>query len=76
MQIGEQAKTAGVDVLYTLGKLSAGAVRQFGTGARHFTQIEELLTEVEKLLAPGVTVLVKGSRFMQMERVAERLTAE
>lgn len=76
MQIGEQAKTAGVDVLYTLGKLSAGAARQFGKGARHFTQIEELLAEVEKLLAPGVTVLVKGSRFMQMERVAERLTAE
>jgi UDP-N-acetylmuramoyl-tripeptide--D-alanyl-D-alanine ligase len=76
MQIGEQVKTAGVDVLYTLGKLSAGAARQFGKGARHFTQIEELLAEVEKLLTPGVTVLVKGSRFMQMERVAERLTAE
>lgn len=74
--IGSQAKTAGVDVLYTLGELSAGAARQFGKGARHFTQIEELLAEVEKLLAPGVTVLVKGSRFMQMERVAERLTAE
>ena len=76
MQIGAQAKDSGVDVLYTLGELAAGAARQFGKGARHFTQIEELLAEVEKLLAPGVTVLVKGSRFMEMERIAERLTAE
>ena len=75
-QIGAQAKDAGMDVLYTLGELSAGAAQRFGKGARHFTQIEELLAEVEKQLAPGVTVLVKGSRFMQMERIAERLTAE
>ena len=76
MQIGAQAKHAGVDVLYTLGELSAGATQRFGTGARHFTQIEVLLAEVEKLLAPGVTVLVKGSRFMHMERITERLTLE
>ena len=75
-QIAMQAKEAGVDVLYALGELSAGAARQFGKGARHFTQIDELLAELEKLLAPGVTVLVKGSRFMRMERVVERFTAE
>jgi len=75
-QVGMQAKDAGVDVLYTLGELSADTAQEFGKGARHFTQIEELLAEVEKLLAPGVTVLVKGSRFMQMERIVERLIAE
>ncbi len=75
-QIGAQAKDAGIDVLFTLGELSAGAAQRFGKGARHFTQIEELLAEVEKQLAPGVTVLVKGSRFMQMERVVERLAAQ
>ena len=75
-QIGNQARDAGIDVLYTLGELSADAARQFGKGARHFAQIEELLAEAEKLLAPGVTMLVKGSRFMQMERIVERFTAE
>jgi len=29
------------------------------------------LTAVETLLAPNVTLLVKGSRFMQMERVVK-----
>ncbi|HUL41279.1 MAG TPA: UDP-N-acetylmuramoyl-tripeptide--D-alanyl-D-alanine ligase [Burkholderiales bacterium] len=75
-EIGTQAKDAGIDVLYTLGELAAGAALQFGKGGRHFTQIEELLAEVEKLLAPDVAVLVKGSRFMRMERIVERLAAE
>jgi len=35
-----------------------------------------LIAALEKLLAPGVTVLVKGSRFMRMERIVERFSAE
>ena len=55
--------------MLTLGEFSAQASQAFGDGARHFPRIEELLAEIENVLAPGVTVLVKGSRFMQMERV-------
>ncbi|HMJ49142.1 MAG TPA: cyanophycin synthetase, partial [Burkholderiales bacterium] len=76
VQIGILAKNSGIDVLYTLGDFSAGAARQFGKEARHFTEIEELIAALEKLLAPGVTVLVKGSRFMRMERIVERFSAE
>jgi UDP-N-acetylmuramoyl-tripeptide--D-alanyl-D-alanine ligase len=46
-------------------------VQGFGTGAMHFERIEELLAEIECALGPEVTVLVKGSRFMQMERVVK-----
>jgi UDP-N-acetylmuramoyl-tripeptide--D-alanyl-D-alanine ligase len=53
----------------TLGELAQHAARAFGAGGRHFTRIEDLQAEVENALAPDVTVLVKGSRFMQMERV-------
>ncbi|HVS26367.1 MAG TPA: UDP-N-acetylmuramoyl-tripeptide--D-alanyl-D-alanine ligase [Burkholderiales bacterium] len=74
-QIGAQAKAAGIDRLYALGALSAEAAKQFGEGAGHFTQINDLISEVEKRMAPNVTVLVKGSRFMQMERVVERIVA-
>ncbi|HSS47248.1 MAG TPA: UDP-N-acetylmuramoyl-tripeptide--D-alanyl-D-alanine ligase [Burkholderiales bacterium] len=74
-RIGAQAKAAGIDRLYALGALSAEAARQFGEGAGHFTQINDLISEVEKWMAPNVTVLVKGSRFMQMERVVERIVA-
>jgi UDP-N-acetylmuramoyl-tripeptide--D-alanyl-D-alanine ligase len=70
-EIGEKAKQAGIDALYALGDLSRYAAASFGAGGRHFERIQELLAEVENLLAPEVTVLVKGSRFMQMERVVK-----
>ncbi len=68
-QVGEFARAQGITRFYTLGELTAHATRAFGAGARHFTRIEDLLAEVENSLAPDVTLLVKGSRFMQMERV-------
>jgi UDP-N-acetylmuramoyl-tripeptide--D-alanyl-D-alanine ligase len=71
--IGRFAKQSQVGRLLTLGELSAHAARDFGPGARHFTRLEDLLAEVESALAPDVTVLIKGSRFMQMERVVEKL---
>ena len=68
-EAGEQARVAGIDRLLCLGELSEHAVRGFGAGAMHFERIEELLAEIECALGTGVTVLVKGSRFMKMERV-------
>jgi UDP-N-acetylmuramoyl-tripeptide--D-alanyl-D-alanine ligase len=72
--IGLAAKQAGVARLFALGELSAEAVRAFGAGGMHYARIEELLADLENALAPGVTVLVKGSRFMKMERVADSFT--
>jgi UDP-N-acetylmuramoyl-tripeptide--D-alanyl-D-alanine ligase len=70
-RIGEEARLIGIDRLFALGELSAHSVMKFGKGAQHFMRIEDLLTAVETLLAPNVTLLVKGSRFMQMERVVK-----
>lgn len=70
-EIGREARNAGIEKLYTLGALSGNAVREFGSGARHFEHIEELLTALEKELDANTTVLVKGSRFMKMERVVQ-----
>ena len=67
--IGRIARASGIQRLITLGELSAHAARAFGDGGRHFTRIEDLLGEIESALTPGATLLVKGSRFMQMERV-------
>lgn len=71
--IGREARNAGLDRLLTLGELSEYASEAFGDGAQHFKNIDELLIEAEKLLAAEVTLLVKGSRFMRMERVIHRL---
>ena len=49
------------------------AARAFGEGARHSARVEELVAALERELAPDVTLLVKGSRFMRMERVVHAL---
>lgn len=75
-EIGTDAKRAGIEKLYALGELSRNAVREFGNGARHFGDIEVLLTELDRELDADTTVLVKGSRFMKMERVVQACMAQ
>lgn len=71
--IGRDARKAGLDQLLTLGELSAFATKEFGKGAQHFNTMDELLNATENLLADDVTLLIKGSRFMHMERVVKQL---
>ena len=75
-EIGAAARAAAIDHLLTLGEQSLHAARAFGAAARHFSRIEDLLAEIENLLAPDVTMLVKGSRFMEMERVVKAFAVE
>ncbi|MBZ0067971.1 MAG: UDP-N-acetylmuramoyl-tripeptide--D-alanyl-D-alanine ligase [Thiobacillus sp.] len=70
-QTGLAARAAGVNKLLALGELTQETVGAFGAGAMHFERIQELLAELENELTPDTTVLVKGSRFMQMERVVQ-----
>jgi len=72
-EIGGYAKSAGIDRLLALGDLSATAVRNFGAGAEHFRKPEELVKALVAGLGPDTTVLVKGSRFMRMERVVDAI---
>ncbi|HEX5802344.1 MAG TPA: UDP-N-acetylmuramoyl-tripeptide--D-alanyl-D-alanine ligase [Azospira sp.] len=72
-EIGGYAKSAGVDTLYALGEASAVAARNFGAGAHHYKKIEELIEALRPELTANTTVLVKGSRFMRMERVVEAI---
>ena len=74
--IGTAAREAGIDRLLALGELSVNAVRAFGCGAEHFERIEDLHKALEDELDEDVTVLVKGSRFMKMERVVAFCTGE
>jgi len=73
-EIGSEARRAGIERLFALGALSANAVGEFGSGGRHFECIEDLQAALENELDGNTTVLVKGSRFMKMERVVEHFT--
>jgi len=74
-EVGEVARERGIDALYALGAASRHAVEAFGAGARAFDDAGTLIALAARETAAGATVLVKGSRFMQMERVADALAS-
>ncbi|HRP97147.1 MAG TPA: UDP-N-acetylmuramoyl-tripeptide--D-alanyl-D-alanine ligase [Rhodocyclaceae bacterium] len=74
-EIGGYAKSKGVDALFALGDMSAVAVHNFGDGGRHFKAVDALVAALRPELDARTVVLVKGSRFMRMERVVEALVA-
>jgi UDP-N-acetylmuramoyl-tripeptide--D-alanyl-D-alanine ligase len=72
-EVGEYARNAGITRLFALGDLAARAAREFGAGGESFADVESLKTALRTQVCEGVSVLVKGSRAMRMERVVEAL---
>ena len=75
-EMGESAREAGVERLYALGPLSRETVAGFGEGARHFEDHDSLIHCLQQEMQADVTVLVKGSRAMKMERVVAAISRE
>jgi UDP-N-acetylmuramoyl-tripeptide--D-alanyl-D-alanine ligase len=72
-EIGEYARANGIQALFSLGDISQASTQSFAEAAQHFSSLEELLLALDGAVSPQHTVLVKGSRFMRMERVVEHL---
>ncbi len=73
-EAGRNARAMGVEKLFALGEQSQGASDAFGEG-RHFNDMTELTAAVLAELPHVASVLVKGSRFMKMERVVQAVVA-
>lgn len=75
-EVGGYAKSQGIDRLFALGDAVQLAARNFGEGGRHFRDLEVLLAALRPELGPKTTVLVKGSRFMKMERITDAIAIQ
>jgi UDP-N-acetylmuramoyl-tripeptide--D-alanyl-D-alanine ligase len=69
-EIGVYARSRGIEVL------AFGELARHLTGSVHFEKFNELLDALNAGLTydPSATILVKGSRFMKMERFVQHLT--
>ncbi|RMH59415.1 MAG: UDP-N-acetylmuramoyl-tripeptide--D-alanyl-D-alanine ligase [Candidatus Hydrogenedentota bacterium] len=78
-ELGDALAEAGVDILFTRGphSLEAGAAfrRRAGKAARvhHCAENSEIVDLLDRVLLPGDTLLVKGSRGMRLDEVVEGL---
>ncbi len=75
-EIGAYARSANISSLLGMGELTRHAVEAFGAAGAHANTIEGLLCMVRASATPQATLLVKGSRFMRMERIVAALCEE
>jgi UDP-N-acetylmuramoyl-tripeptide--D-alanyl-D-alanine ligase len=68
-RVGDLARRLGIQRLYALGELARLAVVAFGKGGRRFDSHEALIDALLDTMHGDMTILVKGSRAMHMERV-------
>ncbi|MBY4899322.1 UDP-N-acetylmuramoyl-tripeptide--D-alanyl-D-alanine ligase [Cupriavidus sp. AU9028] len=83
-EIGAYARERGIETLWATGEATGDAVDAFGQGGRHFASAQDLAGALAAIhggdsagreLAQASAILVKGSRFMRMERMVDVLLA-
>src|SRR5690606_17553008 len=72
-EVGDYARERGIDRVLALGDATRETVAACGPAAEHFDDVDALVERARGLALPPATMLVKGSRFMRMERVVAAL---
>ncbi|NQY04352.1 MAG: UDP-N-acetylmuramoyl-tripeptide--D-alanyl-D-alanine ligase [Halieaceae bacterium] len=75
-QMGEAARDAGLDGFWGVGDALRDAVAAFGSQGRFFPSMDAAQVAAHGAFASGTTVLVKGSRGAQMERLLPVIRGE
>jgi UDP-N-acetylmuramoyl-tripeptide--D-alanyl-D-alanine ligase len=72
-EVGAYARERGVENFWCAGALCAHAAQAFGSTARHYADAPAVVAALGELPQDVASILVKGSRFMRMERVVQAL---
>ncbi len=74
-EIGELARSLGVERFFAFGKLAALAADSFGSGAEKFDDAAALTGALTGAITPDVRLLIKGSRVNRLERIVDALAS-
>ena len=74
-EMGEWARSCGLDELWTVGEEPRLAAEAFGKGARTFSDCGELLAKLQEILPAAGTLTVKASHSAGLERVVRAIEA-
>ncbi len=73
-EVGIEAKQLGIDKIFCVGELSTHTAEGYGVGAQHYADKQNLIKDLKRCLeAKPTSVLIKGSRSMEMEEVVRAL---
>lgn len=75
-EIGTYASSRNISTLLAIGDATRDTVAAFGAAGAHASSLDALVSMVRARAVPNATLLIKGSRFMRMERVVAALDAD
>ncbi len=72
-QIGEYATQKGIDAVYACGKMTQHTIEKFSGDGNHSSSQQDLIKQLKQQLKSNTSILIKGSRSAQMEKVVKAL---
>ena len=74
--IGHYILEKNIDLVMGIGNMTKYLIDVLGTKGLWYASKEDLLNETNKILKKDTVVLVKGSRFMRMEQIVDRINEQ